>query len=99
MSEEKHPKDPGKENPVKPYPSKDDIYNRAEKEGDIDPDDLSKTKSPNEKPGKKNEKTFEEDMTGEDLDIPGNEPDEEAQGNGEEDEENNYYSLGGDKEK
>ncbi len=36
------------------------------------------------------------DMTGEDLDIPGAQADDKAEDIGEEDEENNYYSLGGD---
>lgn len=36
------------------------------------------------------------DVTGEDLDIPGAELDDENEAIGEEDEENNYYSLGGD---
>jgi hypothetical protein len=91
-SDEKYPK-------IKPYPAKDDIYNRSEKEEDIDPEDMTKSKTRNENPDEENEKYFDEDMTAEDLDIPGNEEDEEAEGNGVEDEENNYYSLGGDKEK
>lgn len=80
-SDEKYPE-------IKPYPASEDIYNNAGEEQDIDPEDLTKTKEPNEKPGKRNEKSFEDDMTAEDLDIPGDEEDE-----------NNYYSLGGDKEK
>ena len=36
------------------------------------------------------------DMTGEDLDIPGSSADDADEVIGEEDEENNYYSLGGD---
>jgi hypothetical protein len=35
-------------------------------------------------------------MTGSDLDIPGAELDDEQESIGSEDEENNYYSLGGD---
>ena len=35
-------------------------------------------------------------MTGEDLDIPGAELDDNQEEIGSEDEENNYYSLGGD---
>ena len=35
-------------------------------------------------------------MTGSDLDIPGSELDKELEITGSEDEENNYYSLGGD---
>jgi hypothetical protein len=38
------------------------------------------------------------DRTDEDLDIPGTELDDENEKIGNEDEENNYYSLGGDKE-
>lgn len=37
------------------------------------------------------------DMNGEQLDIPGTELDDENESIGEEDEENNYYSLGGDR--
>ena len=33
---------------------------------------------------------------GDDLDVPGSEMDNEQENNGMEDEENNYYSLGGD---
>ena len=43
-----------------------------------------------------NEKDFEDDLSGEDLDIPGAELDDSNEEIGEEDEENNYYSLGGD---
>lgn len=38
----------------------------------------------------------EEEYTGEDLDVPGSEEDDADEEIGEEDEENNYYSLGGD---
>ena len=37
-----------------------------------------------------------EQLTGDDLDVPGAEEDDENEEIGEEDEENNYYSLGGD---
>ena len=39
---------------------------------------------------------FADDMTGEDLDVPGSNADNADENIGEEDEENNYYSLGGD---
>ena len=35
-------------------------------------------------------------MSGSDLDVPGSEADDGEEGNGKEDEENNFYSLGGD---
>jgi len=84
-SDEKYPE-------IKPYPPQDDIYNNAEELEDIDPENPTKHKRRNEKPDNANEKTFEEDMTGEDLDVPGNSDDESDMGNGKEDEENNYYS-------
>jgi hypothetical protein len=41
-------------------------------------------------------KSFEDDMSGGDLDIPGAELDDKQEEIGSEDEENNYYSIGGD---
>lgn len=40
--------------------------------------------------------SLNEDMTGDDLDVPGSRADDANEAIGEEDEENNYYSLGGD---
>lgn len=86
------------------YPASEDIYNQ-EKEVDLNPEDLSKVKKTEvtyRKDGnenateKRNEKDFYEDMTGEDLDVPGSKADEAVPNEGMEDEENNYYSLGGD---
>jgi|ERR1051326_2997701 hypothetical protein len=78
-----------------PYPQKDDIYNRDKKADEIDPDDNSKMDN-EVVTGELNEKDFEDDMSGKDLDIPGAELDDDMEDIGEEDEENNYYSLGGD---
>jgi hypothetical protein len=78
------------------YPPSEDIYSQGKEEADINPEDFSKIKAPNEKPGKRNEKDFKDDMSGDDLDIPGSELDDEREDIGSEDEENNYYSLGGD---
>lgn len=78
------------------YPESDDIYNMAIKEENIDPTDISKSKTPNEPYGTKNEKDFGDLVTGLDLDIPGSELDDQQENVGSEDEENNYYSLGGD---
>lgn len=68
------------------YAASDDIYRQGEKVGSIDPDD-------DPKPRKKKSKNK---LTGEDLDVPGGELDDADEKIGEEDEENNYYSLGGD---
>lgn len=78
------------------YPTEDDIYARNEKVSDIDPENLTKKKRPNEVPETMNQKDFKDDMSGSDLDIPGAELDDQQEDIGSEDEENNYYSLGGD---
>ena len=68
------------------YSDKDDIYSREKKESFEDSDEAPMDH------GKKIKKP----LTGEDLDVPGAELDDPDEDIGEEDEENNYYSLGGD---
>ena len=80
------------------YPAKEDIYNKYHEEKDIDPEDITKFKESNEKDKglTSNKKDFNDDVSGSDLDIPGSELDDMQEIIGSEDEENNYYSLGGD---
>ena len=80
------------------YAKGDDIYARSEHLPNIDPEDPTQNKTPNEKTpnGVTNEKNFSEDVSGSDLDVPGNEDDNSLLKTGIEDEENNFYSLGGD---
>jgi hypothetical protein len=78
------------------YPASEDIYSKYEEERDINPEDLSKTKESNDITGTNNEKDFNDDVSGGDLDIPGAEMDDNQEDIGSEDEENNYYSLGDD---
>ena len=78
------------------YPVSEDIYNQYNEEMDINPEDISRTKDSNSNYGKNNEKDFADDLSGDDLDIPGSEIDNEDMKVGTEDEENEYYSLGGD---
>lgn len=80
------------------YPPSEDIYNKLHKKSDINPADITKKKIPVEinNRSKLNEKNFEEDMSGGDLDIPGSELDDAQEAIGSEDEENNHYSIGGD---
>lgn len=66
------------------YSDKDDIYSREKKES-LNEDVF---------PGEKNEKI--ENSLSEGLDVPGADLDDADELIGEEDEENNYYSLGGD---
>lgn len=80
------------------YPASDDIYNQSHQEQNINPEDISKLKE-FIKPtidGMMNEKDFSEDLSGDDLDVPGAELDDADEEIGSEDEENNYYSIGGD---
>jgi hypothetical protein len=80
------------------YPENDDIYGKYHKEGRINPEDPTKDKEPVAilKTGMNNEMDFTDDVSGSDLDTPGSELDDELELIGSEDEENNYYSLGGD---
>ena len=71
--------------PLPVYDKKDDIYNN-EKEVPLDEEG-----NPENKIQGKYDKG-----PGDDLDIPGAELDDADEAIGEEDEENNYYSLGGD---
>jgi hypothetical protein len=78
------------------YPPTEDIYGKYQKERNLNPEEPSKTKKFAGKSGGKNTKDFSDDVTGDDLDIPGSELDDDTEMRGDEDEENNYYSLGGD---
>jgi hypothetical protein len=79
------------------YPSTEDIYGKYQKAKN-NPEDTSKIKDQADfrKKRQNNEEEFSENMSGDDLDIPGSELDDDLEINGDEDEENNYYSLGGD---
>ena len=71
--------------PLPIYKKEDDIYNR-EKEEPIDEVEDAET----------GRRVKQDERRGEDLDVPGAELDDSDEVVGEEDEENNYYSLGGD---
>jgi|WetSurMetagenome_2_1015567.scaffolds.fasta_scaffold05107_2 hypothetical protein len=79
------------------YPDGDDIYKKYLKDSS-DPDagiiNVVSNGKYSVRTGK--EKGFIEDFPGSDLDIPGSELDDYQELDGNEDEENNYYSLGGD---
>jgi hypothetical protein len=77
------------------YPDDEDIYNKSKEEDEIDPEDISKIKK-TEVDSSESEEDFEDNESGNELDIPGSELDDEQEMIGSEDEENNYYSLGGD---
>ena len=77
------------------YPDSEDIYNKFREEEEMNPEDPSKTKDPNSTNIiRKND--LDEEQSDTDLDIPGSELDDQQEEIGSEDEENNYYSVGGD---
>lgn len=92
------------------YPANEDIMSTGNRNNEVDlnMDDVTGSYRRNSelppaknKRGKKNEEeqeeTWQKDKTGEDLDVPGADLDDEEEAIGEEDEENNLYSLGGDR--
>ena len=79
------------------YPASEDVYSKMKEETEVDPENPAAKKKPLDKTfNRKNEKDFGEAKSGSDLDVPGSELDEEEENAGIEDEENNFYSLGGD---
>lgn len=78
------------------YPPGEDIYSKYKEEEDINPEDISRTKESEYINGENDETDLNDDTSGRDLDIPGAELDDNQEDVGSEDEENNYYSLGGD---
>ncbi|MBK9985170.1 MAG: hypothetical protein IPP15_22895 [Saprospiraceae bacterium] len=80
------------------YPDKDDIYKRAHEEKEIDPDAMDKIKEDPDliDDDEVEELDFSRDVIRDDLDIPGSELDDDQEDIGNEDEENNFYSIGGD---
>ena len=84
------PPDDGDETPadLPINPVSDDAYHKYIRDWYLDPENNSPNVVDN------NEKAFQEDVSGDDLDIPGGELDDAQEAVGSEDEENNYYSLG-----
>ena len=79
------------------YPHSEDIYDNFQKKENLNPEDISKKKAPNNDNVVRREALGEKEvLTGKDLDVPGSELDDAQEDIGSEDEENNYYSLGGD---
>lgn len=68
------------------YQPQEDIYNKDKLEQNIDAENINNLKLPNE----------EDEIKDKNLDIPGAELDDAQEEVGSEDEENNYYSIGGD---
>jgi len=77
------------------YPDNEDVFRNVLIDNELNPEDISKVKDfpKYDKSGNQNDI---DDELGAGLDIPGIELDDETENIGGEDEENDYYSLGGD---
>jgi hypothetical protein len=78
------------------YPADEDIYKIEAEDENIDPEDIFQVKTVNDDNGHRKNDIFSHTAEGDDLDVPGSELDDEQEEIGSEDEENNYYSIGGD---
>jgi len=80
------------------YPVNEDIYLKSVREEEIDPEYFAAERSPSSKDpsGIISETQFISAISAENLDVPGSELDDKEEVIGSEDEENNYYSIGGD---
>jgi len=88
-----------KEFPAYPlYPAEEDVYNKMLIEDDIDPEDIRKSKLIQQILKQASNRYEHNDVINsiDQMDVPGAELDDAQEEIGEEDEENNYYSLGGD---
>lgn len=78
------------------YPAEEDIYSNYSEEQELDPEQPSRLKGPVVLSNLINQLDFGKELSADELDVPGTELDDEQERIGSEDEENNYYSLGGD---
>lgn len=79
------------------YPESEDIYEKFKKKSDINPADITHTKASLDTNALRQQALDKKhNVTGKDLDVPGSELDNAQEATGNEDEENNYYSLGDD---
>jgi len=80
------------------YSAGEDFYSKYQEDKDVDPDNISITEdsAENEEISTICVSDSENPASVGNLDVPGSELDDEQEEIGSEDEENNYYSLGGD---
>jgi hypothetical protein len=78
------------------YPVAEDIYVQSTNEGELSPDSNTEIAEPTSVIKDWHDKEFDPDALKSELDTPGPELDKKGKKIGGEDEENNYYSIGGD---
>jgi hypothetical protein len=95
-----HTPKPGDEEGYPTHPKEEDIYRAFQKDETIDVTNSQWKRRKETDPDNAIRSTVpvDDEFMGTDLDVPGAELDDEAEEIGSEDEENNYYSLGGDKD-
>jgi hypothetical protein len=80
------------------YSTGEDFYSKFDEDKDIDPEDISIAEESSEDEDISPDTTIDsgKEENGDSLDVPGAELDDAQEEVGSEDEENNYYSIGGD---
>jgi hypothetical protein len=80
------------------YSTGEDFYSKFEEDKDIDPENISIAEESPENEEISPDTTIDskKEKAQDNLDVPGAELDDAQEGVGSEDEENNYYSIGGD---
>jgi hypothetical protein len=78
------------------YPATVDIYNQSKNEGELSTDSNTEIADQTSVIRDWHDKEFNPDSVNSDLDVPGADLDDKDEKIGSEDEENNYYSIGGD---
>jgi hypothetical protein len=83
---------------INSYAASEDIYTAGKKEEGIDMDSITAGEQISDiiKQHNVSDKNKDDTVAGLDLDVPGSELDDQQEAVGSEDEENNYYSIGGD---
>ena len=79
--------------PEKDNPEGEDVYDMHLVNEKVDPDDVSRLKQKLDALDVTGDQQLYIRMMGSDLDVPGSELDDASEDQGDEDEENNYYSL------
>lgn len=80
------------------YAAGEDFYSKYQEDNEVNPDDISEAEASieNEEILTNHVMDSGNKISTDDLDVPGAELDDEQEEIGSEDEENNYYSIGGD---
>jgi hypothetical protein len=78
------------------YRATEDIYNQSKNEGELDADSNTEIADPTSVIKDWHDKEFDADSLKSELDVPGADLDDTDKKTGREDEENDYYSIGGD---